>query len=54
MVGGNPKFRLLVKYMDDKQFHTNIWIYFEVGRQHGLVLELWNGPNPKFVLQTAV
>lgn len=49
MVGGNPKFRLLVKYMDDKQFHINIWIYFEVGRQHGLVLELQNGPNPNFL-----
>lgn len=47
--GENPKLRLLVKYMDDKQFHTNIWIYFEVGRQHGLVLELRNGPNPNFL-----
>lgn len=28
---GNPKCRLLVKYMDDEQFLADIWVYFEVG-----------------------
>jgi len=33
--GGNPKCRLLVKYMDDKQFFTDIWVCFAVGDSVG-------------------